>query len=270
MSGGNGKVEAEPRKIHIAGEITAEPFGRKGPGSTLGRQDMNPMTCREFDEVVHEFVRMEMLDVALREATLEHAAHCASCAERMAEAGLLAETTHAIAEKVREQEAPPRVQAALLAAFRDRHRRTVWWRAFEWATAGAAAAVLAVVLWTSGGPTKVQPSPVPRKDVSAQSKAPLDAAGPQLSQPDSVAEQTEIHVASASSTGTYKLTDFVPVPFTDAVGPDDPVMVVSVQLRRSSLAELGYPVAAMPDEDLISAYVLVGEDGWPRGVKLVR
>ena len=64
--------------------------------------------------------------------------------------------------------------------------------------------------------------------------------------------------------------DFVPVPFTEAIGPEDPGMVVRVQLTRASLAELGYPVAEMPDEDLIRADVLVGEDGWPRGVRLVQ
>ena len=28
------------------------------------------MTCREFDDVVHAFVRMELLDLTLREAAL--------------------------------------------------------------------------------------------------------------------------------------------------------------------------------------------------------
>jgi hypothetical protein len=47
-------------------------------------------------------------------------------------------------------------------------------------------------------------------------------------------------------------------------------MVVRVQLTRASLTELGYPIAETPDEDLILADVLVGEDGWPRAVKLVQ
>ena len=34
---------------------------------------MSEMTCREFDQVVHGFVRMELLDMNLREAALEHA-----------------------------------------------------------------------------------------------------------------------------------------------------------------------------------------------------
>ena len=100
------------------------------------------------------------------EAMLEHAAHCNNCAERMTEASALAESTEAAAESVREQQAPPNVEVALLVAFRNRHRRTVWWRTFEWAAAGAAVAMLLIVLWTSAGRTKGQPSPGPRKDVS--------------------------------------------------------------------------------------------------------
>jgi len=76
--------------------------------------------------------------------------------------------------------------------------------------------------------------------------------------------------AEAPVSGTYAASDFVPVPFTGAITADDPGMIVRVQLTRSSLAQLGYPVAETPDEDLIPADVLVGEDGWPRGVKLIQ
>ena len=79
-------------------------------------------------------------------------------------------------------------------------------------------------------------------------------------------------VADASHPRVKRIvaSDFVPVPFTGAITPDDPGMIVRVQLTRASLAQLGYPVAETPDEDLILADVLVGEDGWPRGVKLIQ
>jgi hypothetical protein len=231
---------------------------------------MNRMTCREFDEVVHGFVRMELLDLDLREAVVEHAAHCNNCAERMAEASLLAEVTEAAASSAREQQAPPNVEAALLSAFRNQRRRTIWWRTFEWAAVGAAAAMLAVVLWSSSSPSKNQPSPAPRKDVSSQSKAPLDASGHPSSQPGEAIQGTEPEVSNAASGGTYSVSDFVPVPFADRIGPGDPGMVVRVQLTRASLAELGYPVDEVYSSDWIRADVLVGQDGWPRGVRVVQ
>jgi hypothetical protein len=231
---------------------------------------MNRMTCREFDEVVHGLVRMELLDVSLREAAIEHAAHCGNCAERLAEAGALAEVTAAAAGGVREQQAPPRVEAALLLAFRSQRRRTIWWRTFEWAAAGAAATMLAIMLWTSSGPSKGQPSPAPGRGVSSHSNGPLDASGPESTQTDEAVEIAEQEGSNAAAGGTYSLADFVPVPFTDGIEPGDPGMVVRVQLTRASLAELGYPVDEVYSSDWIRADVLVGQDGWPRGVRLVQ
>ena len=70
--------------------------------------------------------------------------------------------------------------------------------------------------------------------------------------------------------GNLAADKFVPLPFAEKIGPEDLGMVVRVQLTRASLAELGYPVTDTPDDDLISADVLVGEDGWPRAVRVVQ
>jgi hypothetical protein len=233
---------------------------------------MNGMTCREFDEVVHGFVRMELLDVSLREAVIEHAAHCDNCALRMGEASALVEVTEAAAGSLRDLQAPPNVEAVLLSAFRNqrRGRDTVVWRTFAWAAAGAAVATLAAALWISSTRSEVQPSPAPRKDVSSQSREPLDATGPALAQPEGSAPGTELEVSNVGTTGTYSLADFVPVPFAERIGPEDPGMVVRVQMTRASLAELGYPVDEVYSSDLVRADVLVGQDGWPRGVRVVQ
>lgn len=233
---------------------------------------MKEMTCREFDEVVHGFVYMELLDVNVREAALEHAAHCALCAERMADATALAEASQSIGESARGEHAPPEIEAALLSAFRNHHRRTSWQRKLEWASVGAAAAVLLLFVWLGNGKQKAQTIPMPHKDISSQSAAPLQAevAGSSkrisvFSTPDTSDTETV-----ASATESYLASDFVPVPYSGSIVADDPGMVVRVQLTRASLAQLGYPVAETPDEDLILADVLVGEDGWPRGVKLIQ
>ncbi len=231
---------------------------------------MKEMTCREFDEVVHGFVRMELLDVNVREAALEHAAHCELCSERMADAAALAEASEMMGKSARGEQSPPRVEASLLVAFRNHHRRASWRRSLEWATVGASAAVLLVFLWTVSGRSKGPSSPVPKRDVSSQSGMPLEAKTPAASKPDVAAPAVDAVVADAPVTETYAASDFVPVPFTGAITADDPGMIVRVQLTRSSLAQLGYPVAETPDEDLILADVLVGEDGWPRGVKLIQ
>ena len=231
---------------------------------------MTEMTCREFDEVVHGFVRMELLDVNVREAALEHAAHCELCSQRMADAAALAEASEMIGGSARREQTPSHVEAQLLAAFRDHHRRASWRRTLEWGSVGAVAAVLLVFLWTVRGRSRGPSSPAPKKDVSSQSRMPLQATAPSASMPVETTPAAAATVADDSVTGTYVASDFVPVPFTNGITADDPGMVVRVQLTRASLAQLGYPVAETPDEDLILADVFVGEDGWPRGVKLIQ
>ncbi len=231
---------------------------------------MKEMTCREFDEVVHGFVHMELLDVSVREAALEHASHCELCSERMADAAVLAEATESMAQSARSQQTPPHVEGALLAAFRKHPRRAPWVRTLEWVSVGAAAAVLLIFLWTANWRSKVHTSPAPSKDVSSQSTLPQEAKALSTPKPVDVASDTDAEVADASAKEPYAASDFVPVPYTAAIAADDPGMVVRVQLTRASLAQLGYPVAETPDEDLILADVLVGEDGWPRGVKLIQ
>jgi hypothetical protein len=233
---------------------------------------MKEMTCGEFDEVVHGFVYMELLDVNVREAALEHAAHCALCAERMADTTALAEASQVMGESTRGEQAPPQIEAALLSAFRSHYRRKSWQRRLEWAIIGAAAAVLLLFVWLGNGKQKAQSITTPHKDAASQSGAPLQAG---VSEPSKLVSLTSANVATntetvASANEAYLASDFVPVPYSGSIVADDPGMVVRVQLTRASLAQLGYPVAETPDEDLIMADVLVGEDGWPRGAKLIR
>ena len=231
---------------------------------------MSDMTCREFDEMIHGFVRMELLDVNVREAALEHAAHCELCSERMADAATLAEASEAMAKSIQGMQTPAHVETSLRVAFRSHHRRVTWRRTLEWASVGASAAILLVFLWTASVRSRGQAPAAPKKDVSSQSGIPLEAKAPAASKQDEVSSAADVTVADASGSGSYSPSDFVPVPFTGTITPDDPGMIVRVQLTRSSLAQLGYPVAETPDEGLILADVLVGEDGWPRGVKLIQ
>jgi hypothetical protein len=231
---------------------------------------MTEMTCRQFDEVVHGFVRMELLDVRVREAVLEHAARCKLCAQRMADATALAEASELLGRSSILEQTPQSVESALRAEFRNHHRRKSWRRTVEWLSVGAAAAILIIFLWTVKGRSKGSSSLTAEKVGSAQSAA---RSGDGVMVPPTKEDESAVAdsaLSSTAETGTYAASDFVPVPFTSAITADDPGMVVRVQLTRASLAQLGYPVAEAPDEDLILADVLVGEDGWPRGVKLIQ
>jgi hypothetical protein len=232
------------------------------------------MTCERFDEVVHGFVRMELLDVRDREAALEHAAHCEACSQRMADATVLAEASELAARNALGEQTPPSVEAVLRAEFRNHHRRNSWRRTVEWLSIGAAAAILILFVWTmkrpSNGPSNRPPAPTAEKGGAVQAALPSNAGGTAIAAKEQPAPATGAKPAAAPESEAYIASDFVPVPYTAAITADDPGMVVRVQLTRSSLAQLGYPVAETPGEDLILADVLVGEDGWPRGVKLIQ
>src|SRR5262249_30678939 len=213
------------------------------------------MTCREFKEIVHGLVRLELLDVSLREEALEHARTCGNCAARMAGVQALGELVEAAGEDGRGEETPERVEMALLAAFRrERQRRRGWRRALEWAAVGVAAAGLLVAAWFSYGMWKAE---IPHgQGTGAVGSAVGIGAGTQP--------------ANWEGSDADLMADFVPVPFGDGIEPDVPAMVVRVELTRAALGVLGYPVDKANAAQVVRADVLVGEDGWPRAVRLVQ
>jgi hypothetical protein len=230
---------------------------------------MKQMTCREFDEVVHGVARLELLDVALREEAFEHVSRCSACASRLVAARALAETTTDAASALREQQAPRGMEGTLLVAFRQHHRRRKWLRSFEWAAAGSMAAALAIFLWISWIGVNGPASAPPGNGVSSRSNAPMEAMGPNSSEQGGLDAELFEEAPNTASGETDTVRDFVPVPYAGAMGPGDTGMIVRVQLTPASLAQLGYPVAATPDEGLIRADVLITEDGRPRAVRVV-
>ena len=76
------------------------------------------MNCQEFEAVVVDLARGSLADAAARERSLAHPDSCARCAARLAAERALCAGLRAAAT---ETCAPPRVEAALLAAFRARH-----------------------------------------------------------------------------------------------------------------------------------------------------
>lgn len=77
------------------------------------------MNCREFSDYAAELARARMLEAATREAALGHAESCAACASRLRGEQSLTAALRATAESMNGTAAPPRVESALLAAFRE-------------------------------------------------------------------------------------------------------------------------------------------------------
>lgn len=79
------------------------------------------MNCRSFDAIIDDLARGALMDAQTRDQALGHAEECGACAARLDDECSLTAGLRAVASLTAEAAAPPRVEAALLAAFRARH-----------------------------------------------------------------------------------------------------------------------------------------------------
>ena len=232
------------------------------------------MNCEEFAQVVHEVEREEAragyrtLSAAEAVSARFHAETCEACAARLSEARAVANALKMVQEDSAQSEPRPYVEMALLDAFRE-HQRTreraqyrqsrARLRWAEWISMAAAATVLLAI----GGWKLSHRHPLNVNSASADATA--AAANPVADKVNSAATPASEPVDTAAQD-----SDFVPLPYDEDFSTDDPSLVVRVSMTRDALGSLGYPVDEMRDQDVVQADLVVGEDGWPRAVRLVQ
>ncbi len=112
------------------------------------------MNCQNFESIVNELARQQMIEAGARDQALAHAEQCGECTLRLGDERALTQSLRDLTTDMSGLEAPARVESELLAAFR---RQTVSGPlAFKaqspkrnwsyWATAVAAAILLAVIV----------------------------------------------------------------------------------------------------------------------------
>ena len=225
---------------------------------------MNRIGCAQFEESVHDLVRLDLLDPDMRDAAFAHARICAACAERLEEAQTLAETTSVLREENCAEETPLYLEAGLVMQFREQHRRSRTRRQLVNLSAlVAAAACFAVAGWLSYAKW-LRPG-APASPVTNVAQA---VSSPSNSVAANVGVASVLGAPQSAASDNDQLANFVPVPFADESNPDDPGVIVRVQVTRAALAKLGYQVEKGKGKELVNADFLVGEDGWPRAVRL--
>jgi len=213
------------------------------------------MTCSEYWDRVNQG-ELEAVPNA------DHLAECAACAtrwdrERALEAGLKLLSTG-----MRSEEAPSRVEAGLLAAFRAQAGRRQsrgwsmagWMPALSWAAAAAATVALAVVLLHSGRPAM--------QDRAAPVVTPHRATAPTV-------ESADVSSDAADDATEDVESEFIPVPNAARLEPNEDVNMVRVEMPRSALLALGIVVSDENTSEKVLADVVLGSDGMPRSVRLV-
>jgi hypothetical protein len=207
----------------------------------------------------------------LREGGLEasagsgHLAECAACAARWNRQQALEAGLRLVSAGMRGEEAPPRVEAGLVAAFRAqagfkrRQASRQSWRSYSWWppvltwASAAATVVLAMVLMHGSRPVPGSIAPVSAPNRIAPA-AVESAAVP--------ADRVDEDSYGADS-------DFIPVPNAARIEPNEDVHLVRVEATRSAMMALGIVVGAENASDTVVADVVLGSDGMARAVRLV-
>jgi hypothetical protein len=208
------------------------------------------MSCEDFEVDVVDLARGEALGETEREEVLAHAEACLRCAARLEDERAVTSALGAFAARTAGAEAPPRVEAALLRAFRDPasagEERPAGGRAsrpVELLLLAAAAAILAAIV--------VVP--------------PLAGPGHEAVSGGLPAPTTE---AAAPETAGSENGEFVSLSYGEDLRELDSLQVVSVELPRTALAALGWPAESAQMES-VRAEVIVGHDGVARAIRFV-
>lgn len=223
------------------------------------------MKCGEFAKIVHELARSRGLNDAEMAIARAHAEVCPACGCLLADAERLAGSLRDVASESRSLQAPERIERELLAAFRtagairSRSRWKLGWRRTLVLVGASALASLALFAWLSRVPS--------RRSLPSVSSSTTTVAAANVPASDTASGPSTL----ASEASANQASGFVPVPFSGGFARGDSGLIVRVQLSRAALAELGYPADDVPSgEGMVQADLIVGEDGWPHAVRIVR
>jgi cytochrome c-type biogenesis protein CcmH/NrfF len=253
------------------------------------------MNCEEFQTIVGDLAREQIMEVRVRTKALVHGASCVDCAQTLADERSLSVGLRSLADRMKSLEAGPRVEAQLLAAYRNRidfkpalvhsHRWLYW--------VGAAAAVLLVVFGVvamrgrvASPPRQearkiVQPVESPKApsvaDQSASLFKPSDTPPRTFSNPKprrvttgKAPSRSTVAAIAAGSNNNEIATDFFPVGDVSALNLQDGGQLVRVELPRSALARFGLPVNMDRANQRVKADVLFSADGLARAIRFVQ
>ena len=104
------------------------------------------MNCQNFEAIVNDLARTQLLEISVQEQALAHSGDCEACAQRLEDERALSRSLQALAAEMRSVEVSDRVEEELLIAFRNlgvarpRSNATNHWR--YWAAAAAAVLLL--------------------------------------------------------------------------------------------------------------------------------
>jgi hypothetical protein len=254
------------------------------------------MNCSRFETLVQDVARDCLAEEPVRAQLAEHAASCPGCARRLAaEQSLTAMFKVAASEK---EEAPPRIEAALISSFRERHaewpRDAAWWfmswrpsllrvcvalpligillaaayiqiRHFA-GQAGSRSAILRTLVPRTGTSLPAAKESAPER-AATRAQAVRALARPEAAQPINRRQLADAHKDAATP---EIATDFIALTSAAELSSMESGQLVRVMLPRSSLASFGLPFNQELREKPVAAQVLIGQDGVARAIRFLQ
>jgi hypothetical protein len=221
------------------------------------------MNCDQFRDLIPELAREESSADSAVITALAHAESCRECDALLREAERITAGLRSLAAEHDFDAAPPRVETALLDAFRRQHAPAyirTWRRTGAWviaSAAGVAAAALLAILLSGKGAGTSPATPGAPEVTPRETNRP--AASPRVNWADYAAEgETEEQAAAAY------------IPLAADFDPSwlDSGAIVRVVLSRPALESLGVPVNAGSSGQMV-ADMVVTSDGTPEAIRVV-
>jgi hypothetical protein len=182
---------------------------------------------------------------------LAHLRECPACAALWDEQRRLAAGLRTASSETRHIEAPKRVEARVVAAFRSHaglmaaqpigRPPSLWIPIAACAAAAAALIVLALLL-------------VNWRQPQAPRRAPSGI---------------ELAALQETDESPYAGGDFLPLPNAARIAPNEDVNLVRVEVPRSAMIGLGFEVSAERAAEPVEAEVVLGSDGLARAVRFL-
>ena len=227
------------------------------------------MNCDQFQEIVHDLGCSGTADFARRAEALIHAESCLGCNALLEEATRLDFALCALAREDRAIQAPPRIEAAVLAAFRHQggvavrpHRNFTLGAVLGMAAAVAIAVGIGIAHWGPAKAKTVVNGAIAGTSTPVASNTSVATAGEQHTTTGSP------QVAGNVAGGSELATNFILLPYADASSLDGGT-VVRVALPRDALASFGVPVADLNPNERIPADIALSVDGVPQAIRLL-
>jgi hypothetical protein len=266
------------------------------------------MSCQDLETIINELARGQMNDATSRDKAVSHAASCARCAVQLEDQRTLSAGLRRLAAVAADEQAPLRVEASLLATFREQRAALAPavassslapMRRWIYVGAGVAAAVAIVMLLSltafrtretqqrapqasenpglASRPAPDQPrqrAVQPPASDNIQRKKPATNFMPRPQQANSRTNASDEGKRGANDTDqateTEIATDFFPLMNRESLTQLDGGHVVRVELPRSALMSFGLPMNMDRANERIKADVVVGNDGLARAIRFVR